>query len=75
MMEEIELLGEFIEWARNCGEDAFYIFEKEDDPNEVIRLLSVIRRRNPRTYAEIQKQAEDMGVTLDTSADLVDLGF
>lgn len=25
---ERELLEEFIEWARDCGEDAFYIFEE-----------------------------------------------
>lgn len=28
---ERELLEEFIEWARYCGEDAFYIFENESD--------------------------------------------
>jgi hypothetical protein len=24
-----ELLEEFIEWLRNCGEDSFYAFENE----------------------------------------------
>ena len=28
-----KLLKEFIEWAQNCGEDAFYIF---DTPEEAI---------------------------------------
>lgn len=28
-----ELLEEFIDWARDCGEDAFYIF---DNTNEAI---------------------------------------
>jgi hypothetical protein len=28
---ERELLEEFIEWARECGEDAWYIFENESD--------------------------------------------
>lgn len=28
---EKELLKEFIEWARDCGEDVFYIFEYEND--------------------------------------------
>lgn len=31
---ERELLEEFIEWARNCGEDAFYIFEETDEAIE-----------------------------------------
>jgi len=31
-MESIEeLLEEFIEWARDCGEDAWYIFEHTDE--------------------------------------------
>ena len=30
---ENELLKEFIEWARDCGEDVFYIF---DNPEEAI---------------------------------------
>lgn len=29
-----ELLEEFIDWARDCGEDAFYIFENTDDAIE-----------------------------------------
>jgi len=33
-MNERELLEEFIEWARDCGEDAFYIFENESDAIE-----------------------------------------
>jgi hypothetical protein len=31
---EKELLEEFILWARNCGEDAFYIFENESEAIE-----------------------------------------
>lgn len=31
-MEELKkLLEEFIDWARDCGEDAFYIFEETDE--------------------------------------------
>lgn len=26
-----ELLEDFIEWARDCGEDAFYIYENTDE--------------------------------------------
>jgi len=26
-----QLLEEFIYWARDCGEDAFYIFEETDE--------------------------------------------
>ena len=34
-MKEIrELLEEFIDWARDCGEDAFYIFEHDSDAIE-----------------------------------------
>jgi hypothetical protein len=29
-----ELLEEFIEWARECGEDVFYIFEFQDEAIE-----------------------------------------
>ena len=29
--QESTLINEFIEWARNCGEDAFYIFDKTDE--------------------------------------------
>ncbi len=29
-----ELLKEFIEWARECGEDVFYIFENTDEAIE-----------------------------------------
>lgn len=28
---ERELLEEFIDWVRGCGEDAFYIFENTDE--------------------------------------------
>lgn len=31
---EKELLEEFINWARDCGEDAFYIFEETDEAIE-----------------------------------------
>lgn len=31
---ERELLQEFIDWARECGEDAFYIFENDSDAIE-----------------------------------------
>lgn len=34
-MEDLkELLEEFIEWARDCGEDAFYIFDETDEAIE-----------------------------------------
>jgi len=26
-----EIIKEFIEWATNCGEDAFYIFENSEE--------------------------------------------
>ncbi len=29
-----EILEEFIEWARECGEDVFYIFENTDEAIE-----------------------------------------
>lgn len=29
-----ELLNEFIEWASNCGEDAFYIFDHKEEAIE-----------------------------------------
>ena len=29
-----ELLEEFIEWAKECGEDVFYIFEFQDEAIE-----------------------------------------
>jgi hypothetical protein len=29
-----DLLEEFIDWARDCGEDAFYIFENTDEAIE-----------------------------------------
>ena len=29
--EEKELLEEFIEWARDCGEDVFYLFENTEE--------------------------------------------
>jgi hypothetical protein len=29
-----EIIAEFIEWAKNCGEDAFYIFEHTDEAIE-----------------------------------------
>lgn len=32
-MKREELLQEFIDWARNCGEEVFYIF---DDTEEAI---------------------------------------
>jgi len=30
-MSNEELLLEFIEWAKNCGEDVFYIFDETDE--------------------------------------------
>lgn len=34
-MEDLkDLLEEFINWARDCGEDAFYIFENTDEAIE-----------------------------------------
>lgn len=32
-MTQREMLWDFIEWARDCGEDALYIF---DEPDEAI---------------------------------------
>jgi peptide subunit release factor 1 (eRF1) len=32
---EKELLQEFIEWAKNCGGDAFYIFEETEQAIEI----------------------------------------
>jgi hypothetical protein len=29
-----DLLTDFIEWAKDCGEDAFYIFENTDEAIE-----------------------------------------
>lgn len=29
-----DLIQEFIDWARDCGEDAFYIFENADEAIE-----------------------------------------
>ena len=29
-----EMLTEFIDWARDCGEDAWYIFENPDEAIE-----------------------------------------
>jgi len=29
-----DLLEEFIDWARDCGEDAWYIFENTDEAIE-----------------------------------------
>lgn len=31
---EKELIEEFIDWARDCGEDAFYVFEETDEAIE-----------------------------------------
>lgn len=31
---EKELLEEFIEWAKDCGEDAWYIYENTDEAIE-----------------------------------------
>jgi len=31
MSNSKELLEEFIDWARDCGEDAFYIFDETDE--------------------------------------------
>lgn len=31
---EKELLEEFIDWARDCGEDVFYIFENTEEAIE-----------------------------------------
>lgn len=31
---EKELLEEFIEWAKGCGEDAWYIFDHTDEAIE-----------------------------------------
>lgn len=29
-----ELLEEFIDWARDCGEDVFFVFEETDEAIE-----------------------------------------
>jgi hypothetical protein len=34
MNENKQLLEDFIEWAKNCGEDAFYIFENTEEAIE-----------------------------------------
>jgi hypothetical protein len=31
---EKELIEEFIEWAKDCGEDVFYVFEETDEAIE-----------------------------------------
>jgi hypothetical protein len=31
---EKELLQEFIDWAKDCGEDVFFIFEETDEAIE-----------------------------------------
>jgi hypothetical protein len=34
-MEDLkELLEEFIDWARDCGEDAFYVFDETEEAIE-----------------------------------------
>jgi hypothetical protein len=30
-MNKEELIEEFIEWAKDCGEDAWYIFDNTDE--------------------------------------------
>lgn len=34
MNENKQLLDDFIEWAKNCGEDVFYIFENTEEAIE-----------------------------------------
>jgi hypothetical protein len=41
-----ELLEEFIEWAKDCGEDAFYIF---DDTDEAIEKF-MAQREDPDDF-------------------------
>jgi hypothetical protein len=36
-----ELLEEFIDWARECGEDAFYIFDNTEEA-----IAKFIKQRN-----------------------------
>lgn len=36
MLDQAKLLEEFIDWARNLGEDAFYVF---DNTEEAIKLF------------------------------------
>lgn len=31
MKNKKKLLQEFIDWLRDCGEDAFYVFEETED--------------------------------------------
>ena len=35
-MKDKELLEEFIEWAKDCGEDAWYIFDHTDEAIELL---------------------------------------
>lgn len=39
-----DILEQFIEWARDCGEDAFYIFDEQDEAIE--RFLQYLEDKN-----------------------------
>ena len=45
------------------------------DLDNAPRILSIMRKNDPEFYERFKRRAEDMGVTIDTSADLGDLGF
>ena len=49
--------------------------EIKKDLNNAPRILSIMRKNDPEFYERFKRRAEEMGVTLDTSADLGDLGF
>jgi hypothetical protein len=44
MEDARNLLEEFVEWAKNCGEDVFYIFEETEE--SIHRFLEQ-REENP----------------------------
>lgn len=63
-----ELLLEFIEWAKNCGEDAFYIFENEE---EAVKLFMEQRKKQDESFlinaciSSIREGWEQHGEELD----------
>ena len=48
-----ELLEEFVDWARDCGEDVFYIFDNTD---EAIKKFLSIRNQNKQSGGGIGSQ-------------------
>jgi hypothetical protein len=49
-----ELIEKFIDWAKNCGEDAFYIFENTDDAIRRFNELNV-KHDEPLLYDDFEK--------------------